>query len=257
MNPLNRARLLAAHQARRNQRQRADVGADTDTVAADLDQPDPQTHFGMGSGRYPVSEESWIRTLQEHRNNRGGIRRLAESVLPEVTLVINPVRKRLVLPPGARNTCNRKHFGHCPQNYTAIPTFESRYSAVLENLKALETEASCGNVKYRFYLAEADSAEGRDKSVGLMYSFANLRRRPRYRAVYFKCVASQPFREHDCPFYLCEQVVDESAVKQFMAFDDTRLQHTLSWQLAAFLAEQFEGPVLHGISVSWNQIWGV
>lgn len=185
---------------------------------------DIRSHFGMGSGRYPVGSDAWQTTLREYGNTRGGIRRLSDQTLPEASLIIKPIRKKLVLQPSSRSYCRRKHPGFCPADHGADVLF--RYDAVLQHLKAHESPAGVGAVTLRFYEASADRRLA-NFTDDVIVSFANLRQQPRYRAVYLEGEARDPFRAEDFPFMVCDSVVQENAVPQIVETDGSRLTRSI------------------------------
>lgn len=199
----------------------------------------------MGSSHWPLSTEAWERNVHALGDARwrGGLRSIASGLLPEESLVVPPARRRLALPSACRDSCNRKHRGFCTARDRDII---ERYSTCIAHLKSQETAQAAGEAVFRFYAGGGDPA-CRDKGHDMHFSFAVLRQRPKYMAIYLRGVAEDPHREVDLPFRLSDEIsrVGQMPRPGDPAPDQKSMIAVRSWQLAVLLCRRFtHGPVV-------------
>jgi len=223
----------------RYRRERQVVAPEEEPAPDDFDPEalDPNTHWGFGTRRCPLSADAWDRTVKEFGGGRGGLRVAAVKVFEEIDLVIGPVLKRLQIPREIRDVCSRKHPGFCRKDDSDV---KDRYQAILSQLKHFESPETAGSTAYRFY--DLHGCDTRDTSKDVHVWLASLRRSPRYFAVYFNGVATDRGPEHaDFPFYVSDEVVRRSAIRKEAGFKSV-ITYT-AWRLACSLARKFKGPI--------------
>ena len=158
----------------------------------------------MGTEHWPVAPAAFERTVAVHSvpGARGGLRPVADVLMPESRLVVPPARRRLQLDPAARDHCTRKHPGFCRARDDLIA---HRLECCMAHFRQLETLEAAGVTLLRFYSAEVP-ADDRDRSQDLYFSFGSLRRTPKYTAMYVQAVPENLPRENDFPLYVNDDV---------------------------------------------------
>ena len=114
----------------------------------------------------------------------------------------------------------------------------SRYNKALHALKEHESMAVAGNLSLRFF--DPEQGVDRPKQQYLHVSFASLRQRPRYTAIYLEGQRSDADGDQDFPFYVSDLILDRCAVPVGTDVDHTKsMKYYTSWQLAVHLATAF------------------
>jgi len=218
-----------------------------------MDAVDPRTHFGRGSYKFPISKVAWEKTISIHGKGRGGLRSAAGNCMPELTLIVPPAPRRLVLPKGFRTCCYRDHFGFCR---TLDGDISVAYAAALHHVQTYEDPSSCGIVCLRFR---------RDGIPDFHVSFIALRRKPRYFAVYAEDEVVNPDTSDVYPYRLQSIIIEQpliAGVKDVAAMtpdvrerttgppvkDGRTLHFMSSFSLATYLARRCPGARMESLT---------
>jgi len=197
------------------------------------DVPDTATHHGMGSRHYPISKQAWARTLALHAGSRGGLALSSEEMLQEIDLVVPSTRLTLQLQPEARNCCMRQHRGFCKVRDLDV---HARYSCVLAHIQRWEKEAHVGKLILRFVSLESTC------TANFHASFANFRNKPRYTAMWLKCVPVPDEGHEGLPCWFKEELVNRDVICIPNAIDFERgdVPHYTGWALALALVRRYD-----------------
>lgn len=183
----------------------------------------------MGSEQWPLVPGAWERHLHQNGAERGGVRRVADRLLPEQELIVPPSGRRLSVPRSCRDNCRRKHRGFC---VTADADIADRVACCMAHLRRLEKPEAIGTV-LRFHATGC-------KEDHMHYSFAALRQSPKYAAMYIECVPQGTESEEDF-YYLADVISYVGQVPKHRGSTPGHKSLTVvrSWQLAVLLCRRW------------------
>lgn len=175
LDPDEKRRTLLQFRIRRRAQQLAGRIARDARAADGFEQPMATSHLGAGTTHSPLATSH----VQDALGSQGCITYVAEKVWPEDEVVIPPAARRLRLPPGARDDCERKHFGFCK---TRDADIADRVACVHHHLAKHATPRVAGQLVVRFDpLLGADTPH---RAFDVHVTFASLRQDPKCCAMF-------------------------------------------------------------------------
>ena len=148
--------------------------------------PEDATHFGMGSGQFPIAEPVLQQRLQklgkEHKcYKRNGLRFLQKHCFQETTLVAPKLNQRL--PAQRDKPCGEKHRGFCKQEVVDDDDEKVIFESMVAHLKKNEHMDRSGDVIYSFLIWRQQEEEITlaDRQY---YQFMFFRGAPKYATTY-------------------------------------------------------------------------
>ena len=148
--------------------------------------PEDATHFGMGSGQFPIAEPVLQQRLQklgkEHKcYKRNGLRFLQKHCFQETTLVAPKLNQRL--PAQRDKPCGEKHRGFCKQEVVDDDDEKVIFESMVAHLKKNEHMDRSGDVIYSFLIWRQQEEEIMlaDRQY---YQFMFFRGAPKYATTY-------------------------------------------------------------------------